>query len=310
MKAILFLFFLLCSGLLRAEEPIKPIPRTIEYDRAKAALGKLLFFDPRLSGDGTVSCASCHDPATGGVDNKPFSDGVGGQKGGMNAPTVFNSVFNFRQFWNGRARDLKEQAAGPIHNPVEMNMSTERALALLKSDPLYRELFKKAYGPDRIRFDDAMEAVAEFEKALITPDARFDRYLRGEIALNEEEEEGYRLFKKLGCIACHNGVNIGGNSFQKLGVLNPREHQPGVDDLFKITGDPMDKNRFKVPSLRNVELTWPYFHDGSAATLEEAVRKGAFHALGYELNDQELAALKAFFHSLTGKMPAIMEEEE
>ncbi len=290
-------------------EPIKPIPQKVEYDKKKAKLGKLLFHDPILSKNKTVSCATCHDLYNKwGTDHREASVGINGQSTGVNAPSVFNAVFNFRQFWDGRARDLREQALGPIHNPKEMGMTKEEVERRLNENPVYRKLFKEVYGTDRITFDQVIDAIVEFEKALITPNSKFDRFLRGEIELSKEELEGYKLFKRLGCISCHNGINVGGNSFQLFGAVIPVEWKPSNPDRYRITGREFDKNRYKVPSLRNVACTYPYFHDGSAKTLEEAVRKMSYHNLGYKLSEDEVRKIVAFLKTLTGELPEILKE--
>ncbi|RMA97926.1 cytochrome-c peroxidase [Hydrogenothermus marinus] len=290
-----------------AKEPIKPIPQKIDYNKEKAELGKMLFFDKNLSSDKTISCASCHDPNHGGADPRPVSTGVKGRKGYANAPTVFNSYFNFRQFWNGRAKDLKEQANGPIHNPIEMNMNKEKIEKYLRSNEFYRKMFKKVYGR-KPTYEDALDAIVEFEKALITPNSKFDRYLRGEVKLSPLELKGYKLFKTLGCITCHNGINIGGNSFQKMGVIYPYVRKEKTPDRYAITYKEEDKMVFKVPSLRNIALTAPYFHDGSAKTLEEALIKMAYHNLGFTLTEEEIKALVAFLKTLTGEKPEILRK--
>ena len=291
-----------------ADEPIQPIPREVVYDAEKAELGKRLFFDPRLSRDGRVSCATCHDPAHGGAEPRATSQGVFEREGAMNAPTVYNAYFNFRQFWNGRAKDLKEQATGPIHNPVEMDLSPEEVERTLNADEHYLERVRTLYGSDRVTLDQVADAIAEFEKALTTPDAKFDRWLRGETELAAEEKEGYLLFKSLGCISCHNGVNVGGNSYQYLGAVNPVQEPPSGGDLYARTGREFDRNRYKVPTLRNIALTAPYLHDGSRATLEQALATMAYHNLGFVLSEEETGKLSAFLHTLTGETPAILRE--
>ncbi|MBL3526091.1 MAG: c-type cytochrome [gamma proteobacterium endosymbiont of Lamellibrachia anaximandri] len=306
------LFILLGGSLLPgstifAIEPIQPIPQHVEYDKQKAALGKKLFFDPILSQDQTVSCATCHDPEAGGADYRTVSEGIFNRPGKMNSPTVFNSYFNFRQFWNGRADNLASQVSGPLHNPVEMGLTLEEVDRRLNLHPEYPRQFKSIYGKSRVEIDDMADAIAEFEKALYTPNAKFDRYLRGELELDKAALDGYRLFKKIGCAACHNGINIGGNSYQYLGAVIPVEWRKDQGDLHQRTGDPFDKNRYKVPSLRNIALTSPYLHDGSAATLNKVLKKMAFHNLGFELSEDQITLLMAFLNTLTGDMPAILD---
>jgi len=291
---------------IQAGHVIQPIPQSIEYDRTKAELGKKLFFDPKLSRDGTVACVNCHNP-TSGADTRALSIGIEGQEGSANAPTVFNSVFNFRQMWNGRAENLLDQVRMPVHNPVEMDMSADRIKEYLRQDPHYAPLFRKIYHRPA-NFRDMSDAIAEFEKALITPDSRFDRFLRGETKLNPREMKGYRLFKRLGCITCHNGINLGGNSFQKMGLINRYRWNADAPDRYAMTHKDSDKNVYKVPTLRNVALTAPYFHDGSAPSLENALKKMAYHNLGFDLTDKEIEALTAFLKTLTGRQPAILRE--
>ncbi len=309
-KAFLAFFILLLSYIfLFAKEPITPLPKSIKYDKEKAILGKYLFFDPILSKDKSTSCASCHDFNHGGADPRPVSIGVEGKKGKVNAPTVYNSYFNFRQFWNGRAKDLKDQAKCPIHAPNEMAMNEKLVEKRLNSNTFYKTLFKKVYKTDKVEFWMVLDAIAEFEKALITPDSKFDRYLKGEVKLSSLEKKGYLLFKQLGCITCHNGINIGGNSFQKIGAINPYNKEP-IGDRFEITKREFDRYRYKVPSLRNIALTAPYFHDGSVDTLEEAVDKMAYHNLGFTLSEMEKKAIVSFLKTLTGKKPKILNDEK
>ncbi|MBU0675750.1 MAG: c-type cytochrome [Proteobacteria bacterium] len=289
-----------------AFEPLLPIPTTIAYNRPKALLGRALFSDPILSLDKTISCASCHDLNQGGSDPAPCSTGVKSQQGVMQSPTVFNSVFNFRQFWDGRAADLKDQVKGPIESEIEMQMTPVLVEQRLNNSPDYLRAFRDVYGHNSIKFDEVTDAIAEFEKALITPNSRFDRFLRGEIALSSQENEGYLLFKELGCITCHNGLNMGGNSFQKLGVLNPVIRDERYNDRFKLTLNERDLSVYKVPTLRNIELTSPYFHDGSKKDLHDALKIMTFHNLGMDLTNKENNQLVAFLHTLTGQSPEIL----
>jgi cytochrome c peroxidase len=301
---VLLMIVILVSTVLYAQEPISPIPQSIPHDSAKAALGKKLFFDPILSRDYTISCASCHDFSKGGADAQNVSTGIHQQKGSMNAPTVLNAVFNFNQFWNGRAKNLTEQALGPIHNPVEMGLSPKEAALRLQSDAAYSHSFSKITRRSTVTPDDIAEMIAEYEKTLITPNGKFDRYLKGKAALTPKEAKGYLLFKTLGCISCHNGVNVGGNSYQKMGAIVPIKHSTHTDDRFALTGREQDKNVFKVPTLRNIALTAPYFHDGSTATLEDAITKMSYHNLGVKLTPAEIDSLIAFLNTLTGEIPA------
>ena len=294
----------------RATQIFKPIPASMpgaEKDtKEMIELGKKLYFDPRLSKDNTVSCNTCHLLDKGkkaGVDNLPVSKGVGGKKGPRNAPTVWNAGFHIAQFWDGRAKDLVEQAKGPILNPLEMAMPNEKAVIdKLKKIPEYVELFKKAFPKDKepLTYHNLARAIAAFERTLITKD-RFDDYLKGDKkALTAKEKEGLALFMDKGCITCHKGSLLGGDMFQKIGLVNP---YPNKKDLgrYEVTKKEEDKFVFKVPSLRNVALTAPYFHDGSVATLEEAVRQMAWLQLGKKLTDKEVESIVAFLKALTGK---------
>jgi cytochrome c peroxidase len=227
----------------------------------------------------------------------------------MHVPTVLNAVFNFRLTWNGKTKDFREQAITPIHNPVEMGMGEGEAEKRLNKNNEYKRLFKEVYKKERITLDDIVDAIAEFEKALITPDSKFDRYLRGEKTLSRNEVEGYVIFKKIGCATCHNGINMGGNSFQKIGVINPYPEKKNIEDLHKVTGRRSDINTFKVPTLKNIALNSPYFHDGSAKTLARAIRKMCYHNLGLmRLNEEDVRKIVAFLRTLTGRIPDILDK--
>ncbi|MGA1847177.1 cytochrome-c peroxidase [Deferribacter abyssi] len=309
-KNILFIVFILLLSLNSfAVEIITPIPRKISYNKAKALLGKKLFNEKMLSKDKKVSCASCHVLYDGGTVHKRFSKGVFNRELLVNIPTVFNCVFNFRQNWDGSAKDLKEQAAMAIKGFLEMDMTEKEVEYRLNKSLKYRDLFYHIYGTKEIKFEYVIDAIAEFERALITPNSKFDKYLRGEIKLSKEESEGYSYFKSLGCITCHNGVNVGGNSFQKIGLIVPYKWNKNTPDLFSRTKDIDDKNVFKVPTLRNIELTYPYFHDGSAKTLEDAVEKMALHNLGFNIEKDKLSKICIFLKTLTGELPEILKEE-
>lgn len=291
-------------------EPIAPIPLEIQLDKNKVALGMRLFHDPRLSGDDTVSCANCHGLDHGGSDHSAHSRGVGGREGGINAPTVFNSGFNFRQFWDGRVETLEEQIDGPINNPVEMASNWPLVIAKLSADVEYRKLFASLY-PDGVTAPSIRDAIATFERSLYTPNSRFDRFLRGDkTALSVEEQAGYRLFKEIGCISCHQGRNVGGNLYEKMGVMEGYFSQDGEvakSDLGRYNHTGIDEQRFefKVPSLRNVALTAPYFHNGSVETLEDAVRLMAWHQLGLELGEKEQRLIAGFLRTLTGEYQGV-----
>ena len=292
----------------RAAEPVRPIDSSLETDPAKVALGFALFHDTRLSVDNTVSCASCHALETAGVDNKQYSEGVGGQLGGVNAPTVYNAVYNFVQFWDGRAKTLADQAAGPPLNPIEMaSASFDEIIAKLEKDRKFASEFRKVY-PDGLTEANITDAIEEFERTLITPDSRFDKWLRGDdSALTADELEGYELFKKYDCATCHAGQNLGGLTYELMGLRRHYFAERGLElthednGRFKETGLERDRHRFKVPGLRNVEHTWPYYHDGTRETLDAAVRDMALYQSGVELTDEEVHKIEAFLLTLTGE---------
>lgn len=287
-----------------SDEPIQPIPAARVSNPAAVELGKMLFFDPRLSKSGFISCNSCHNLSMGGSDNLKSSIGHGWQKGPINAPTVLNSRFNLAQFWDGRAKDLQAQAGGPIANPGEMAFSHDYAVTMLKSIPGYRGAFQKAFGSDEVTIDRVTKAIADFEETLVTPDSRFDKWLKGDKkALTAEELAGYKLFKESGCVACHNGPAVGGNSYQKMGVVEAYKASSPAEGRVAVTGKDADRFNFKVPTLRNVELTYPYFHDGAANTLPEAVETMGRVQLGRKFTAEENARIVAFLKTLTGKQP-------
>ncbi len=288
-------------------EPISPIEPAQITNPEKVELGKMLFFEPRLSRSSFFSCNSCHNLATGGADNLPASIGHKWQLGGINSPTVLNSSLNFVQFWDGRAEDLQEQAAGPIANPIEMASTHEAAVDVLESIPEYKQLFKDIYDVDQISINEVTDAIAAFEDILVTPNDRFDQWLKGDDdALTAEEKEGYALFKSKACITCHNTAGLGGSSFQKFGMVKPYDKDTETLGRFNVTGKEEDKYVFKTPILRNIALTAPYFHDGSIWTLEEAVKVMGNHQLGQSLNDEEAKKISAFLRSLTGEQPQII----
>ncbi len=301
----LFLFAGETLAVSRAGEPIKPVPEATGYDEAKVELGKKLFFEPRLSKSGFISCNSCHNLSTGGADNLPSSIGHKWQLGPINSPTVLNSRFNLAQFWDGRAKDLKEQAAGPIANPGEMASTHELAISILETIPEYRNSFKSIYGTDVISINEVTDAIATFEETLVTPNSRFDLWLKGDDkAINANELAGYLLFKQKGCISCHNGVAVGGNSFQKFGVVKEYKDTETLG-RFNVTQKESDRYVFKVPTLRNIELTAPYFHDASTWDLNKAVTEMAEHQLGVKLLSYEVKKIVLFLRTLTGEQPKI-----
>jgi len=285
-------------------EPIQPIPKALPVDAQKVALGFRLYHDPRLSGDSTLSRAHCHSLNTGGVDGRKTSIGVGGAVGPINAPTVFNSVFNSEQFWDGRAPTLQVQAGGPPLNPIEMaSKSWEEIIGKLDKDPVLTRDFVAAY-PQGLSGETITDAIAEFEKTLITPDSPFDNWLRGDDkAMTMQQKHGYQLFKDNKCATCHGGTILGGRSFEPLGLkrdFNFGEITAADIGRMNVTSEARDRLRQKVPGLRNVALTAPYFHRGDVATLDEAVKLMLRYQVGTELPQQDVDDIVAFLESLTG----------
>ena len=297
---------LLISTLLSGASLFTPLPQNPEYDKAKADLGKLLYMDTRLSGDGTVACVSCHELATGsGVDSLPTSTGIRGQKGPINAPTVYNSRYNFVQFWDGRSPSLQDQAGGPVENPLEMGAKFPVVIERLKKDEKYVKLFEELYH-DSITKEHITHAIAEFEKALITPNSKFDQYLRGDTqALNKIEKKGLQLFNDKGCVACHNGINIGSNLYQKAGIFEKFPEMDNFTGRYNITKDEKDKYFVKVPTLRNIARTAPYFHHGKTPDLKTAVMQMGYYQLGITITLEEADAIVAFLTTLNGEVPNI-----
>jgi len=300
----LILSFSVCVA---AQEPITPIEPVKEINLAMVELGKKLYFDPRLSKSGFISCNSCHNLSMGGTDNLKTSIGHNWQQGPINAPTVLNSSLNVAQFWDGRAADLKEQAGGPIANPGEMAFTHTLALEVLESIPAYVTEFTRVFGPDCINIDQVTEAIAEFEKTLVTPNSRFDQWLLGDTrAISAQELAGYQLFKSSGCVACHMGPAVGGTSFQKMGLVSPYETKNDAQGLAGVTGKDADRFKFKVPTLRNVDMTYPYFHDGEAATMDEAVDIMGRLQLGRKFEQADIDQIVAFLKTLTGEQPSFV----
>lgn len=309
---------IISAGISTAEEKIpreylnnfKPITQKIvpnpenPVTPAKIRLGKMLYHDARLSKSGFLSCNSCHSIASYGMSNLPSDIGHKWAVGPINSGTVFNSAFNFVQFWNGRAKDLEEQAKGPILNPAEMGMPDEASVVKkMSSIPGYRKLFEKAFPDEKepLTYNNIAKAIAAFERTLLTP-SRFDKFLKGDKkALSDQEKKGLRLFVDTGCAGCHNGIGIGGGSFQKMGLVKP--YETANKGRFEVTNKEEDMYVFKVPILRNIEMTYPYFNDGKVWNLDEAVRIMADVELGKTLTDGEVEDLVAFLKSLTGEIP-------
>ncbi len=301
----------------QAQGLFKPIPATAPALRdnaatpAKVDLGKMLYFEPRLSESHSISCNSCHMVGMGGVDLQETSLGHRWQHGGRNSPTVYNAVFNVAQFWDGRAEDLEQQAGGPLVNPVEMGTTEEHVVEQLKGIPGYAAVFSKAFpgAANPITFDNVRKALAVFEATLITPNAPFDRYLKGdEKALDAQQKEGLALFINKGCAACHNGINVGGGMYSPFGVVE----RPGADILplgdkgrFDVTKTVSDEYVFRVPPLRNIALTAPYFHTGKVWDLRQAVAIMGSSQLGATLSDDEVGQIETFLGALTGDQPKV-----
>ncbi len=289
-----------------------PAPADNPTTPAKVALGKMLYHDPRLSSTGTVSCASCHNVMLGGEDNRPVAMGVNGQTGGRSAPTVWNSAFNAVQFWDGRAESLEAQAAGPVTNPIEMGMkSWDEVVARLESIDGYKKAFNDAFGGNPISKDLATKAIAAYERTLITPNSPYDKFVGGEkSALTEQQVRGMNKVAELGCTGCHSGPAFNGpGMFQKFpvysnGMYQAKYHFNKDLGLAEVTKKPDDEHKFKVPTLRNIALTAPYFHNGSVKTLAEAVKVMAKLQLNKDLSDSEIADIVAFLNALTGEFPS------
>jgi len=287
------------------QEPITPIPLKLQLDSRKVALGRRLFHDPPPSSDNTISCASCHNLANGGMDSLPRSFGIGGKQGNINAPTVFNSGFNASQFWDGRATTLEEQVDFPMQHTCEMGSTWADVIAKLEQDAAYRRDFSVIY-TEGINQSAVRNAIATFERSLITPNSKFDRFLRGDKnALDEQELAGYELFKNLGCISCHQGMNVGGNMYEKIGLFGDYfAHRGNMQEIdygrYNVTKNEEHRYEFRVPPLRNVALTAPYFHDASAGTLEQAVRVMGKYQLGVDMSKDEIARIVKFLGTLTG----------
>ena len=297
------------------DEPVCPIPERVEFDSAKAELGEMLFNDGRISLDGTITCATCHVLENGGADHadERVSEGINGLKGGVNAPTVYNSEFNVRQFWNGRAADLREQAEGPATNPVEMgDQSWDQICERLSKDKALVKEFEALYPEEGLTKMTVTDAIAEFERTLITPNSRFDKYLKGDKnAITPEELLGYEKFKENACATCHTGAILGGRSFEYLDIYGDYfsdrtdeiAYNSDDDGLKGYTGKVEDLHKFKVPGLRNISLTAPYFHDGTFLTLEDAVKAMARYELGKDLTDKDIQSIVAFMNTLDGNNP-------
>ncbi len=302
------------AGLLEdAKDTFAPLPEKPVFKAGnpgnpeKLELGKMLYFETRLSKSNVFSCNSCHNLAGGGVDNNTLSTGHQWKVGGRNAPTVWNAALHISQFWDGRARDVEAQAQGPILADVEMAATKELVMARLLSIPEYVERFSRAFAGQKkpMNYENIANAIGAFERTLLTP-SRFDKFLKGdESALTAREKKGLRTFMDSGCAGCHNGVVVGGGSYQQFGVVNTPENLTDKG-RFGVTGDKDDMHVFKVPSLRNITLTYPYFSDGNVWDLGEVVRIMGWTQLGAKLTDEEVGDILAFFDSLMGDLPDIV----
>ncbi len=285
-------------------EPIRPLPEHVAGDPARVALGRLLFNDVRFARDSRQSCASCHDFAHGGADGKAHSTGHAGKTNALNTPTVFNSALNFRQSWTGREATLEERLDFIVSSPAVFNNSWTLVVARLADDAPLVARFDAAY-PNGLRAENVRDALVQYLRQLLTP-SRFDRFLRGEPdAISAQEKQGYARFKDYGCTACHQGINVGGNMFQKFGAMRELPNlSTSAADLgrFTVTGLEADRHVFRVPSLRNVALTAPYFHNGSVATLDEAVDVMFRYQLGRVASKEDKALIVQFLHTLTGEL--------
>jgi len=289
-------------------EPITPIPEAKNLVANKVKLGERLFSDAKLSADGSISCASCHNLNRAGADGLAVSIGINGQLGKRNTPTVFNSSLNFRQFWDGRSPNLEHQAAEPISNPIEMANEWGNVIDYLTTQQFYLEAFREIY-QNKPNKKDVLNAIAEFERSLVTPNGAFDLYLKGQTnAISDNAKKGYELFKSIGCSSCHQGAAVGGNMYEKLGVILPYY---SADDTktsdfghYRQTGISEHKFEFKVPSLRNVTRTAPYLHDGSISSLPKMISTMAKHQLGLELTNNEIDLIISFLQTLNGPMDA------
>lgn len=296
------------NGMFKPLPDVEEVIKEHDLTDDQIELGRWLFFEPRLSKSHIITCNTCHSLGTGGADNVPTSLGHAWAAGPRNSPTVFNAVFNKTQFWDGRAESLAEQAEGPIQADVEMFTTPENVEKVLKSLPAYVDQFEKAFGNKDVTFRQATQAIAAFESTLLTPNSPFDKFLTGDDDLNEQEREGLDLFMSKGCTACHNGVNIGGESFFKFGQVNMPDEKvlPREDKgVFDETGKEGDEYFFRASPLRNIALTAPYFHSGNVWDLEEAVEIMADAQLGQKLEKDETKAIVAFLKTLTGDQPKV-----
>jgi cytochrome c peroxidase len=304
-----FLLVPLASLALFAQEPITPVSENTVYQQAKAELGRKIFFDKTLSTEGKLSCASCHHLPGSGADSKQYSVGDNGKQLGVNTPTILNSAFNGSFFYDGRTSDRKEQVKISLESPQELDTSSDEITNKLTQNPSYKKMFDAIY-PDSVTKENLYDAIAEFELALFTPNSKFDVYLRGDTSvLSSKEEKGYKKFISTGCINCHNGVNIGGNMYQKMGVFIPYKQDKNLNGRIDVTKRKRDQFVYKVPTLRNIALTAPYMHDGQVKTLKEAIKSMRVHQFGVTTDSKSIEQIEAFLRTLTGEIPDIIKGE-
>ncbi len=302
------------NPVFKWHEPIRPLPPPATTSLDEAQLGDLLFHDKRLSADNTISCSSCHSLTREGIDHLPSAIGIGGIRGPIKTPTVYNSSFNFVQFWDGRAASLEVQAAGPVHNPIEMASDWDQVIGKLELDEELQRRFLEVYA-DGITPKNIVSAIAAFERTLVTSNSRFDRWLLGDdAAITKEELHGYQLFKSYGCIACHQGANVGGNLYGKMGAMgdyfadSKRKLTAADMGRFNVTGREQDRHMFKVPSLRLAARYSYFFHDASAKRLDDAIRVMGRYQLGRDIPEKDIKSIAAFLNTLVGEHPRMKRE--
>lgn len=306
---VFFFTLIAIISICQAQDLFKPLPKVENYNENIVNLGKELFYDKILSQNQDISCYSCH--YNYGADTKQFSQGHNGNESKMNAPSVFNLPYNLAYFWNGRSKTLKEQLInGPLINDKEMSSSKELIEERLTTSEKYQKLFKKTYNHNPT-FEKMIDAIIEYEKTLISINSKFDKYLRAEVELNENEKNGMELFISYGCVSCHNGINIGGNSYQKFGsvIEYDQKRDSQWQDRFTFTNKIEDINVYKVPSLRNIEKTSPYFHDGSVESLKNAIYTMAYFNIGIVLEENEINDIESFLKTFTGEIPKNFENK-
>ncbi len=304
-----FLGLILLAAFLYSNELFKALPDVKIKNSPKIDLGKELFYDPLLSKNNDISCFNCHH--TYGADNKPFSIGDQGKIGDINTPSVFNLPYKKRYFWNGRSETLEQQLIdGPLFNPHEMANDKKTIEKRLKGSPKYQKLFQQAYNK-KPSFKLMLNALVKFQETLISTNSKFDKYLKGELELSQKEKKGLALFITYGCVSCHNGIIFGGNSFQKFGSVIEKDESNGAwEDRYSVTKNEEDRLVFLVPSLRNVDKTAPYFHNGEIWSLKDAIKMMSYHNVGIVLEDNEIDEIEEFLKTLTGEIPKTFKKDQ